>query len=264
MKTPSHRRIPTGFRPPAQGWRAAPTLGARRLSSPTPTGLRHLASRHCRNLLGVEISFSPLTQGSACRATLGWRTESFQDSPGTRTASRSDALTVAVGFSPRFPAPASRVAERRLKSAFLHLSSVAPRRGGSFSLNRGLKPTATIDSSLRDSYWYSLVYQSLSVLRISTGFRPSAQGWRAAPTLGTRRLSFPTPTGLSHFLSRHCRNPVGVEISFSHLTQGSACRATLGCRTESFQDSTIQTRPRHGTGVYLVLACRRLWTGLTF
>src|SRR5216110_2460541 len=33
------RTIPTGYRPPAQGWRATPTLGARSEMETTPTAL---------------------------------------------------------------------------------------------------------------------------------------------------------------------------------------------------------------------------------
>src|SRR6266550_7696821 len=34
------RTIPKGLRPPAQGWRATPTLGARSVMETTPTALR--------------------------------------------------------------------------------------------------------------------------------------------------------------------------------------------------------------------------------
>src|SRR6185503_289884 len=111
-------------------------------------------------------------------------------------ASRSDAMKVAVGFSPRSIAQPAR---RRVATLETPLLSHASLRDAVLSCAwlRGLKPTATVASSLRDD-----------PRRIPTGFRPPAQGWRAAPTLGTRPLSVPAPKGLHHSLPS-C-NSVGV------------------------------------------------------
>ena len=74
------------------------------------------------------------------------------DGPST---SRSETLTVAVGFSPRFrPIRGSRVAERRWndgESSNLRAvhSSLRDSCLTTF-LHRGLKPTATVMKSLRD------------------------------------------------------------------------------------------------------------------
>ena len=64
--------------------------------------------------------------------------------------SRSDELTVAVGFSPRYGAIIDRIAERCLKYGELKLSYVAPRHMPVSIHFRGLKPTATLALSLRD------------------------------------------------------------------------------------------------------------------
>ena len=61
-----------------------------------------------------------------------------------RFGSRSEAVTVAVGFSPRGRREESSVAERRFTWAWRVRSSVAPRRGHWVDADRGLKPTATI------------------------------------------------------------------------------------------------------------------------
>jgi hypothetical protein len=59
-------------------------------------------------------------------------------------ASRSEAVKVAVGFSPRNPVGRGRVAERRLKTGDIGASCIAPRRGRFPTSTRGLKSTATI------------------------------------------------------------------------------------------------------------------------
>ena len=148
----SASRIPTGFNHSAQGCEARATLGQRPEMPPTLKGLQrvHPAPHRGCNPAGVErIPPSP-AQGSSSIATLGWWTEALQDSQAFIPASRSDAVTVAVGFSPRSPAPASCVAKRRLSGHFPSGSSVAPRRGPSSTTDRGLKPTATFIWSLRD------------------------------------------------------------------------------------------------------------------
>ena len=61
-----------------------------------------------------------------------------------RPLSRSDSLTVAVGFSPRLPVAVIRVAERRLSvrtCQSVKRRSATPAR---LFLHRGLKPTATL------------------------------------------------------------------------------------------------------------------------
>ena len=65
-------------------------------------------------------------------------------------ASRSDAPTVAVDLSHGWPHPMRRVAERRLSLARYFQSSLHE-EGSLGALNRGLKATATITKSLRDS-----------------------------------------------------------------------------------------------------------------
>ncbi|MFO1487212.1 MAG: hypothetical protein U1F65_01925 [Verrucomicrobiota bacterium] len=82
----AHSRIPTGFRPKAQGCEARATLGQRPQNisnrnavaalpvSFTTRGIGH-------NPVGVGKNLIPFTQGSSCVATLGWRPESLWDSP---------------------------------------------------------------------------------------------------------------------------------------------------------------------------------------
>ena len=61
-------------------------------------------------------------------------------------------MTVAVGFNPRFAAPPNprRVATVERSCLGTH-SCVATRRGRIGALNRGMNPTATVESSLRDA-----------------------------------------------------------------------------------------------------------------
>src|SRR5213593_742599 len=71
----------------------------------------------------------------------------------TALGSRSDLMMVAVGFSPRTGCPPGGVAERRLNASSncaVH-SVVAPRRKNCAAPIRGLKPTATFRSSLREA-----------------------------------------------------------------------------------------------------------------
>ena len=79
--------------------------------------------------------------------------------PTASAASRSDDaaerhLRVAVGFSPRIreEGDSRRVATLEFVGlSAINLSSVATRRASLSPPNRGLKPTATITSSLRDA-----------------------------------------------------------------------------------------------------------------
>ncbi len=81
----------------------------------------------------------------------------FAHSPASRSDGAAERhLTVAVGFSPR---TAGKTEPRRVATiesvvgpATNH-SSVAPRRPPIFRPSRGLKPTATLTSSLRDEIW---------------------------------------------------------------------------------------------------------------
>jgi hypothetical protein len=70
VKRAGHSKIPTGFRPKAQGCEARATLGHRPQTSPTPTGLCPCGKYGC-NPVGVENHFSRFTQGSSFVATLG-------------------------------------------------------------------------------------------------------------------------------------------------------------------------------------------------
>ena len=92
--------ISTGLRPPAQRWRATPTLGEHGKSGTTPTGLwptsRERTKRKGRNRVAVGNFLRTLTQGSSCLATLGFGSESRWDSRmarkrGTNRASDSGA-----------------------------------------------------------------------------------------------------------------------------------------------------------------------------
>jgi hypothetical protein len=78
-------RIPTGFRPKAQGCEARATLGRRSASIinrnavvtvPFSSATRGL----CRNPVGVDDNLIPCTQGSSCLATLVYVLESRWDS----------------------------------------------------------------------------------------------------------------------------------------------------------------------------------------
>jgi len=71
-----------------------------------------------------------------------------------------------------------------------------------------------------------------------TALHPSAQGWRAATTLGKRAEDVSTLKGLRPSSPTRC-NPVGVENIFSTQTQGSDCIATLDWRTGSRWDSSF-------------------------
>jgi hypothetical protein len=77
-------RIPTGFRPKAQDCEERATLGRchakfinRNAVAANPVSSSARAVRH--NPVGVDDNLIPFTQGSACVATLGWRTQSRWD-----------------------------------------------------------------------------------------------------------------------------------------------------------------------------------------
>ena len=77
-------RIPTGFRPKAQGCEQRATLGNRRHDIHNPNGVVAISyasfpRRRCRNPVGVGGFFSMFTQGSSFLATLGFGTQSLWD-----------------------------------------------------------------------------------------------------------------------------------------------------------------------------------------
>ena len=177
-------------------------------------------------------------------------------------ASRSDALKVAVGFSPRKSAPLAPRRVATLETAPV-LSHASLRDATKFPLFRGLKPTATFTLSLRDGtgtgYPQWTMHTSHTVdwlldaafaasrsdaLKVAEGFSPwhdshagkclrpipkglhlSAQGWRAQrlPWVSPAK-KYSTPTGLHPLV----QTPVHADATFSglvrllHLTQGSS------------------------------------------
>jgi hypothetical protein len=77
-------RIPTGFRPPAQGCEARATLGHRPPSRSNRNAVAapscaFTARNVCHNPVGVDPHDSSFTQGSSCVATLGWGAQSLWD-----------------------------------------------------------------------------------------------------------------------------------------------------------------------------------------
>jgi hypothetical protein len=79
-------RIPTGFRPKAQGCAPGATLGHlpaniinRNAVAAIPSS--SVARDVCHNPVGVGDDLIPFTQGSSFLATLGWRTQSLWDCP---------------------------------------------------------------------------------------------------------------------------------------------------------------------------------------
>jgi hypothetical protein len=79
-------RIPTGFRPKAQGCEERATLGHRPQNVFNRNAVATLPfssaeRRICHNPVGVDENLFPFTQGSSCVATLGFGTESRWDSP---------------------------------------------------------------------------------------------------------------------------------------------------------------------------------------
>jgi len=103
----------------------------------------------------------------------------------TPAPSRSDAVKVAVGFSPRKAAPAF---SRRVATLETRTTLHASLRDAAMSCAwfRGLKPTATVTWSLRDD-----------PRRIPTGFRPPAQGCAARAPLGQGAQNGFNPNGVA-------------------------------------------------------------------
>jgi len=69
-------RNPEGIVSTSPGLSRSAYPGNKRSNATTPMGLRRGHRREGRNPVGVETLLRALTQGSACRATLDWRTES--------------------------------------------------------------------------------------------------------------------------------------------------------------------------------------------
>ncbi|NOS70340.1 MAG: hypothetical protein HOP33_10460 [Verrucomicrobia bacterium] len=96
-------RIPTGFRPKAQGCEERATLGYRPQCGFNRNAVAALpfscaARGICHNAVGVENNLTPFTQGSACVATRGCMPESRGDSPAdailAAASARADATFI--------------------------------------------------------------------------------------------------------------------------------------------------------------------------
>ena len=90
-----HGRIPTGFRPKAQGCEERATLGHRpqkisNRNAVVAISFSPAARGICHNPVGVDGNLIPFTQGSSCVATLGWRPESRWDSRMDAKSIRAD------------------------------------------------------------------------------------------------------------------------------------------------------------------------------
>jgi len=91
-------RIPTGFRPKAQGCEERATLGQRpqtisNRNAVVALPLSAAAPGICHNPVGVDKILIPFTQGSSCVATLGYRPESLWDSPMGKTKAKVSGRT---------------------------------------------------------------------------------------------------------------------------------------------------------------------------
>jgi hypothetical protein len=87
-------RIPTGFRPPAQGCEARATLGHRphnifNRNAVAAISFAPVAYEFCHNPVGVDSNLNSFTQGSSYVATLGWRTQSLWDWPKRVNSAKS-------------------------------------------------------------------------------------------------------------------------------------------------------------------------------
>ena len=116
------------------------------------------------------------------------------------TASRSEAMRVAVGFNPRFGAQKNELRRRATPEPCLfHNSRVAPRHPTVCETAvRGLKHTATIGSSLRDEeesfmkrhFRFFACIGTMSRSDGSTGIVPARAGWK--PAFHDRQDACPT------------------------------------------------------------------------
>ena len=104
-------RIPTGFRPKAQGWsepnRRGATLGQRPINTFNRNAVAaipfsSIAPGSSQNPVGVDPNLDSFTQGSSYVATLGWRPESRWDSRQAANPVRADSSFIIQpsSFSP--------------------------------------------------------------------------------------------------------------------------------------------------------------------
>ena len=147
-------------------------------------------------------------------------------------ASQSEAVRVAVGFSPRI----GRRSGRRRVATLEHTARVMRRSATRIDRwgFRGLKPTATV------------IRVATRPSRIPTGFRPPAQGWPGGPTLGPLQKDPLQPqrgcvSGRAQ-IARIATTPLGLLNLYPTVTQGSSSLATLGFMTESRWDSRMARR----------------------
>ncbi len=145
---------PNGIVSSSPGLRGTSYPGFGKRERPNRNAVASHTSRLRRYRVAVDAVSITASQGSS--ATLGFAPKSRWDSilrfasAGTSAASRIEALTVAVGFSPRFGAEfvSRRVATfERLVPLRIKRRSATQRAS---AMIRGLKPTATISPSLRD------------------------------------------------------------------------------------------------------------------
>src|SRR5262245_42981237 len=111
----------------------------------------------------------------------------------SRAASRSEALKVAVDFSPRNGNRNDLCRGATREDAKSHQSGVAPRRGFQPGLARGLKPTATVVSSLRDASSAVAIFLFVVVTHLS----PAADAIRTYENRLTR-IQNPYPLLADH------------------------------------------------------------------
>ena len=101
-------RIPTGFRPKAQGCEVGQsgsdraTLGHRPSNASNRNAVAAIpfssaVCEICHNPVGVDDDFIPFTQGSSCVATLGYMPEFRWDSPMAAFSARVDSFSIFTG-----------------------------------------------------------------------------------------------------------------------------------------------------------------------
>jgi hypothetical protein len=241
-------RIPTGFRPTAQGCEERATLGRHRTDITSRNAVAAVLGSYisrdvCHNPVGVVVNFVPPTQGSSCVATLGWMTQSLWDWLNAQTHLErrnqlvlSSALTCVL--SPR------RGFQPSMLSDFSAARSNHPVAGISQSAG-SVSPSpwgeGRDEGERKTNFSGSHFTRRTPRLRIPTGFRPIAQGCEERATLGHRRTNISNRNAVAAVpvssCSRDvCHNPVGVAGNFIPPTQGSSCVATLCWMTQSLWD----------------------------
>jgi hypothetical protein len=95
---------PKGLGGTAQGWRAAPTLGAERAVVPTPQGVVPPTQNPFR------VGFAPrrVSQGRRCAPTLGYAAEPLRGKPRSAAAHRHEQSPNSDQTETRPPASSSR------------------------------------------------------------------------------------------------------------------------------------------------------------